>query len=313
MSIMYDLLETIHHYLGGNWDLVKDHDESLVTQCETLGEIFDASQHLYWHGLIYICQGRTDVAESVVRKLDEMFKVYENDLTLSLYYGLANLLLVEYRKLHEAIDVIQNGISFAEEAGLTYFLVEFHSSLSWVYLLLGNVANSEACLEKAIEMRKEVDSPVPFQLVDFSRSQLEFDLYRLEEAGGRSDKSAFRTFRRKAAKSSKAVLKIARKVAHYRTDAYRLTGRYYWLTNKQKEALAWWERAIAEGERLNARLQLSRAFFEIGNHLLEADSRHHTLNGIRGEEYLSKAETLFKDLKLEWDLDALSGSTRGPE
>ena len=60
-----------------------------------------------------------------------------------------------------------------------------------------------------------------------------------------------------------------------------------------------------EGERLDARLGLSRTYFEVGKRLLETESKHKMLNGIKAEAYLEKARVLFEKMDLQWDLDNL--------
>ncbi len=72
----------------------------------------------------------------------------------------------------------------------------------------------------------------------------------------------------------------------------------------------WWRRAIEEGEERGARLELSRAYFEIGKLLLEPESKYKMLNGITAKEYLEKAKVLFEEMDLQWDLDELSRVVR---
>ena len=60
-----------------------------------------------------------------------------------------------------------------------------------------------------------------------------------------------------------------------------------------------------EGERLGARLELSRTYMEVGKHFLEPNSKYKEINGITVEEYLEKASTMFEEIHLQWDLDEL--------
>ena len=83
------------------------------------------------------------------------------------------------------------------------------------------------------------------------------------------------------------------------------------MINKQKKAIKWWHRAIEEGERLDARLELSRTYFEIGKRLLEDKSEFRMLDGIKAEDYLEKARVLFEQMDLQWDLDELDQVHRG--
>jgi len=102
------------------------------------------------------------------------------------------------------------------------------------------------------------------------------------------------------------LLRVSRKMAQHRTEAYKLAGVYSWLIHEQEKALKWWHKAVQEGERLGARLELARAYFEIGKRLLEPNSKYEMLDGITGSQYLDRATALFKEMDLQWDLDELS-------
>ncbi len=93
--------------------------------------------------------------------------------------------------------------------------------------------------------------------------------------------------------------------AQYRTKTFKLMGDYYWLMDKQEKALKWWGKAIKEGERLGARPDLSRTYFEVGKRLLDPENKHTKLNGIDANGYLEKAGTLFEEMGLEQDMDDL--------
>ena len=66
---------------------------------------------------------------------------------------------------------------------------------------------------------------------------------------------------------------------------------------------------VKEGERLGARLELSRTYFEVGKRLVETGSKFKALNGIQAEVYLEKANVLFKEMDLQWDLKELGRVT----
>ncbi len=82
-------------------------------------------------------------------------------------------------------------------------------------------------------------------------------------------------------------------------------GDYYWLVGKQGKALKWYDNSIREGERLGARPDLSRTYFQVGKRLLEPQTKYRQLNGIDANGYLEKAEKLFGEMGLEHDLDEL--------
>jgi tetratricopeptide (TPR) repeat protein len=185
-----------------------------------------------------------------------------------------------------------------------------YSCKAWIHLLIGDIEKAEKSLQRANEIRPEVNV-VPVQLSNFYRSQLEYYLYRLKESIRNGNESESSEYRKKAVKSVKMLSKVSQKAAQHRTESYKLTGVYYWLINKQRKALKSWHKSIEEGERLGARLELSRTYFEVGKRLLEAESKYKMLNGIKAEEYLEKARVLFKEMDLHWDLDELDRVVRG--
>jgi len=131
------------------------------------------------------------------------------------------------------------------------------------------------------------------------------DIHQLEMAIRSENSSNLAHFRKQANQDGKAAVRNSRKYAPYRTKIFRLMGLYYWLIGKQGKALKWWNRTIQEGERLGARPDLSRTYFDVGKRLLEPDSKYKELNGIRAREYLDRAEKLFREMDLQWDLEQL--------
>ena len=86
LLINKDFLETIHNYFNGNWKAIKEYDDDLVKKNLSIGEIWNASQNLYWHGLAHIYLGSLDKAEYIVNRLQDIIEVYENDFSLILKY-----------------------------------------------------------------------------------------------------------------------------------------------------------------------------------------------------------------------------------
>ncbi len=131
------------------------------------------------------------------------------------------------------------------------------------------------------------------------------DLHLLEDAIDGDSRSLISKQAKAARKSGRRAVRNATKFAPRRTGNYRLMGEYYWLVGKQRKAFQWFDKSIKEGERLGARPDLSRTYMEVGKRLLEPQSRFKELNGISAPEYLDKAETLFREMDLQWDLEQL--------
>ena len=110
------------------------------------------------------------------------------------------------------------------------------------------------------------------------------------------------------------MINNSKKDATSRIESLRLVGLFHWHAGSHKKALRWWKKSIDEGERLGARLELSRTYFEVGKrvHLLEGNDLNRPLRdrmnkiiGLTPEECLSKAETMFREMDLQWDLAEL--------
>ncbi|MCK4287693.1 MAG: hypothetical protein KAW86_00685, partial [Bacteroidales bacterium] len=145
----------------------------------------------------------------------------------------------------------------------------------------------------------------PFHKSSFLRSQFLFDLSMLEDSVSFNKYNNRSQLRKKARKSGKTALKNSLKVACEKPEIFKLMGIYYWLTGNQNKALKWWSKSIQAAEQLGARPELTRTYIEVGKRLLEKKGRHTSLNNITAEEFFGKAEVLFKEMDLKWDMEEL--------
>jgi tetratricopeptide (TPR) repeat protein len=302
--IAYDLLEMQHNYFRGNWDRIGTHDDDLVKKNLNVGEIWFATQHYFWHGCPKTYQGRMDITEVLVNKLENIYEIYENDLSLLLKYMLNAHLLMKCRKFSKGLIEIQAGIDFAQKMEQGQSLIHLFSFKAQIYTLMGNMEEAKKSLESADQITRGV-ATVPWQLSSLYRSQSKYDLYRFEDSVRTGSQEESSEFRKRAIKSINMLSKLSKKVASHCTESYKLKGVYYWLMSNQKKALKCWYKAIEKGESLEARLELARIYFEVGKRLLTPESKYKFFNGIKAEEYLEKARLLFEEMKLEWDLDEL--------
>jgi tetratricopeptide (TPR) repeat protein len=299
---MYEVCETVHHFLGGNWKALKDYDDELVDRNCRIGEIYDASQYLYWHALGNICQGSFDKAKAIVNRLHDLFEVYGNGLSEVFKYQVNTMLLIESGKLNDALIESEKGIAF--EKNTRSGLWQLPIFQAWIHIMMGANQKAQECLELADRTRLQTET-APYQLSSLFKTQSDLDLCRLKEATKSGNRAETDKLQRTAMKSIRSLGKVARRVAYHRTDSYRLAGANYWTINKHKKALSRWHRAVQEGERLGARPQLARLYFEVGRCLLEEKGKHMKLDGLKREDYLEKARALFEEMKMESCLEEL--------
>ena len=303
--IVYDLLDTQHHFLKGHWNEITECNEDLVNRNLRIGEMYYASQHYYWHGLVKVYQGDFDAAKSIVTKLSEIAEAYENDIYLLLKYLLNIHLLIECRRLKEATAEVNRGIDLIERNDWPLSALNMLSLKISVFLLMKETEEAEKFLEKANQVRSEVRA-VPIHLSFFYRNQFEYYLRRLEDSLRKGYREEISEYQRKAFKSGKILIKTCQKAAAYRTEAFRLMGVYNWLIHDQKTALKWWDKAISEGERLGARPQMARTCAEMGLRLCVVKDESSKPEVSRAEGFLHKAKTMFRDLGLHHDLEILN-------
>jgi class 3 adenylate cyclase/tetratricopeptide (TPR) repeat protein len=304
-SVMcYEFADLLHNFLIGNWGAVNDYDDDLVNKNLLTGEVFFSSIYVGFRGEIYCEQGCLDRAQKMVDKLSEIAEVYENDYSRTRRNHLKTILLVKYRRFSEALFELEEAITVASKGSLKRYVNFFYALKARVQIMLNDISGAEDSLAYAEEYQSEVEA-VPYYHSWFLTGQFIFDLYRLEESKKADDRSAFARNQKSALRVGRIAIQKSWKVASNRTETYKLMGNYYWITGKQKKALECWSRSVAEGERIVARLELSRTHMEVGNHLLETRSNYNELNGIRAEEYLERARKSFEEMGLQWDLDEL--------
>ncbi|MCP3951689.1 MAG: AAA family ATPase [Desulfobacterales bacterium] len=302
--IIYDFMETIHNYLSGNWRNIGSHDSELINKNLKAGEIYLPSQYLYWHGCHSIYGGDQERTQTILDALSDIAKVYENDFSILLNYMLKIKFLMEHRHLNEALTEIERGLEFAKIKGFTITLLDFYSCQARIFIFMQAADRAAQSIALADEVRASVRA-APIQLSIFYRSQLEYLLFKLETALDIGDAAGAAEHSTRAGQAGKMLIRAAKKAAQHRSEAYKLQGVYYWLIKKPELAFKWLNKAIAEGERLGARLELSRIYFEIGKRIMESSSRFNSHNGLTAGEYLNKANSLFVDMGLEWELDRL--------
>ena len=132
---------------------------------------------------------------------------------------------------------------------------------------------------------------------------------KLEQLSIIEDKNFGFHYRRQVLKIGKKTAMITKKAVYNNVELFRYMGTYHWIVNKQRKALKYWTKSIAEGERMGARPELARTYFEVGRRLLEKTSGHKALNGIKAEDYLQRAKTMFEGMDLKWDLEQLERFT----
>ena len=294
--------ECLIHVCAGTWYDVPEFDSALVAHAVRSGKFWDASLYIRWHGILKVSQGKFGEAEGLIANLSDLANSYDHDVARLYYYMLKMDLLLKRQDIHQALFQAEEGIPFTAKEGLEAFQTWFAGFKGLVQVMMSEAAPAEVILRQTEELVAKQGYVTPAILLPYQTARFLLYLQTLEKSESQRRQhlpSFIKT------DSAKALLGNAKRYAPGRTNILRLLGRLSWLNNKQRAAIRWWDYAIREGERFGARPDLSRTYMEVGRRLLEPQSKYRELNGIGAKEYLDKAEKLFREMDLQWDLEQL--------
>jgi hypothetical protein len=301
--------ETVHNYLAGHWNREYKIDDKLLNAVLRSGDLWMVYVFITYSFSIAISRGEFEYWKILLNKMSEIFDNYDYE------FGRfrESLCQVSYHlnkcQIYDISRFVDTSMTLLNKLGLKDYTLRILGMSAKAQILLKDITGAEGTLSQAKQIIPEAGRVIPLHSRDYFISQFLFDVYQYEnlltaiQSG--IDKSKMKEFKRKAHKSGKDAIKLSKKVAEKKPEALRLMGILNWLANKQKKALKWWDKSIRTGEQLGARPELVRTFMEVGKRLLEPKSKHRELNGISAEGYLDKAQALFEEMELEWDLEQL--------
>ena len=301
----YDMGSTVLNFSTGDWDVIKGLDDNSVEERLNIGEMLNTLVCLLFQGWIKIDQGQFDEAERIVDKFAEIGELYDNDYSRAYQYELNVKLKMKRRRFQQTLQGVEEGIDFITKTAMKVYVRFFYTMKARIQIMLGDIKGAKTAFSLGKEYGRDVMA-VPYYRNSLLICEFILGLHHLEESIASGKRKEFTKARRTALRTGRRMVRTSRRVACGRTESYKLMGIYYWVTGRQRKALQWWRRSIREGERIFARLELSRTYMEVGKRLLEPKSRYKELNGMTAEECLQKARTMFEEMDLEWDLDELA-------
>jgi class 3 adenylate cyclase/tetratricopeptide (TPR) repeat protein len=300
----YQMVNSMHNYGAGKWTEIPEYDLLLFGAATRDGLFWDMAAYTISQGAVKVYQGRFDKGLELAKKWAIMEEEYRYGPLAARHALLAEFLIVR-RRLFDAYAEANNAISLSIVNGVEPWELQ---SVGWraiTQVLMNDVVGAKDSLTHAEQIRRKQFFWPPLYLRSSLLAQFMLDLHLLEDAIRGESRSLVSEYFKAALTSGKKAVKNSAKFAAHRTFNYQLVGKYYWLIGKQKKALKWFDKSIREGERLGARPDLSRTYMEVGKRLLEPDSKYKELNGVNAPAYLDKAEIMFREMELQWDLEQL--------
>jgi class 3 adenylate cyclase/tetratricopeptide (TPR) repeat protein len=296
---------TVNHLCAGTWQRIGDYDEALVKKALGIGEFWTVHPYIRFLAQAKAEQGYFDDLRFLIEELLYMTECFDHDLGRVNCHQLKTHLSIQTRQLYDVQVQTETGVSLTNQLKTTTIQVNLIGLKVMALILLNQVDEANMEVLQATELVAEQKVLPPHFAAPYLLGRFLTDIHLLKEAMRSNDRSNLMQSKMRAYQSGKASLRNSRKYAPFRTWIYQLMGQYYWLINKQGKAMKWWDKAMKEGERLGARPDLSRTYFEVGKHLLKPESKYKHLNGIDANGYLEKAGILFEEMGLERDLEDL--------
>ncbi|MFC2155522.1 serine/threonine-protein kinase PknK [Acidobacteriota bacterium] len=297
--------ELLFDTLTGNWKRQLPYDETVININLQRGDLFTTSGYLFFCGIIKTGQGSFSGARIYIEKLAEIAETFVSDQARLFKYALNARYLLKRRKLFDALQEVEAGLSLADLTGHKPELLSFTGIKAHIRILQGNMDRAEKTVLRANRLASQHQLSAPLHCGSFHLSRFLFYLRRLEIKAPSGEKARAK----EAHRFGQAALKTAAKNAPYLTETQRLVGTYHWLCGKRKKALSCWGKSIKTGEQLGDRPELARTYMEVGRRLRERHSPIKRLGGISAGEYLQRAWSFFKEMDLQWDLDQLEKIT----
>jgi class 3 adenylate cyclase/tetratricopeptide (TPR) repeat protein len=287
---VYGAVAFICHYLQGEWDARYTVDDALIEQALRYGQLWDVTSYIGLECDRRLRQGDFARARAGLGKLLEINDTYGYAFASTTREGMEAVLLLEERRLDEAVAVAERYLAGRHEEPLRRFGLGL---LAKAELLRGNREGAAAALERGADVGGGAGTIPLWHESTYAASRLLADVVRVEEAGRGASFSLVRTARR----SARHALSVARRVAKDRPDILALVARLAWASGRRRRAERWWARALAAAARQGARPALARTHLDMAVRLAD------------GGAHEREAEAMLTALGLAWDLERLQGTS----
>ena len=290
---------------SGNWTYA--YNENCVRSNLEVGDNQAAAGYQLFAGHMCLGIGDFETIRTIQKSQLEIVDNYNDDHALSDYLEIRACTSLIEKQLNRALEDIKENIILMDKVKQDARKVTFLGLRLQIEVMQLRLDAAEATIEETENVLLQVDklSVIPLFFSRYKIGLLMFHLAMLEKAIHDDHLSTISLRKKTAIRAVKDAVKTGKRFEPIVTQACRLTGNIYWALQSQRKALRWFNKSIKEGERLGARPDLSRTYFEVGKCLLEPQSKYKHLNGISAEEYLEKARVLFEEMDLKWDLEQL--------
>ncbi len=304
--LSYKTVSLITDILSGNWNKIGYFEKELVDNGIKKGEFYNTLNYIYWFHLVKMETGDFSGTGFCLERINDIANLYNYYLGNAYTAFFKTELLIRRRtRLFEAYEEADRALALCIQYN---FQPHRLNCLGWkaeALILLNDIDGAKRYIHQGQQIIDQDKLTPPHVISVYITAQFGLDIQLLKRSLISGDETDFSNLKKNAYKSGKTALRKLKNYAILRIKNFRLMGEYYWLVSNQRKAFKWWDQAIKKGEKLCARPDLSRTYFEIGKALLDPKCNRTDWNGISGKEYLSKARRMFQEMDLQYDLDEL--------
>ena len=229
----------------------------------------------------------------------ETAEVFENEHSRVQYYRMTGIACSKFRRIDDMLENSEKSMDMISRTGHVTILMLLQCSRVLALALRGEFNEADRYIEEAgkiITTRKR--GVIFYSTYLLTKSHLELAKINSQKTGNYGKKQW-----KELHKTTRKAIKVSKKFTANLTEAYRLRGEALYLSGNPGKALKYFEESIDFGTRSGSRIELSRAYFELGKLLSDPNFKKDHYKGKTASEYLEMARAMFEEMGLEWDLE----------
>jgi class 3 adenylate cyclase/tetratricopeptide (TPR) repeat protein len=286
LGLPYTGLMTHEGIMKGEWEPTLENGRRSAGALRKIGNLGDYSVAVFIASTIYIWKG--DFARALADGQEQAHLGLDAADSQTLASGLWVQGFAErcLGKLEAAIDHLRGALEIAEASGNVFLRVQAANQLGQCYLHQAQWQTALNMLESNASFIAENN----FGRAPFPNAMLRNGLagtYLL--AAEQSDPQERNAWLKKAGHACRAALKWGKLLRPGMPEALRLKGRHEWLRGNTAQARRWWQKSLAEADKLGMPYELGLTHLEIGQRL---DKRAD----------MEKADSIFTRIGVDRDL-----------
>jgi class 3 adenylate cyclase len=293
--LVFQMMRFTHAFLAGDWSRELEIDPALLDGGVARGQLWDVATHLGLEGTKLVVQGRFAEAEERVARIATIEQRYDYDLASSNRHSVCASLLLEQRRLLDALQAADTYVVEHDEPLLNVIALGLKAK---VEVLLDDLAAAEDTLAAADALVARLGRIPPLHRAHCARSRLLLELARAEAVPAAKRARLLASARRTA----RRAVRLALRVAWLQPEVLRAAGTCCWLADQQRHALRLWQRSLEAARRLEAGAEHARTQVEIAQRLIAAGRGGETVVGRSARQHLLDARRHFESLGLEQEL-----------